>query len=111
MKSNIFTPWLSSLRKPLGFQPKAVSDHQFYMRHPEHKHKVNSEFNTMYPSGAGSESIKARNKIAIKLLAREPEEVQTALKKEAAEELKLAKERYDERKKGVPSYIPEDIEE
>lgn len=113
MKSNVFIPWLSTLRKPSGGQPKAKSDHQFYMAHPEYKHKVNFEYKNKFSSksGAGSESIKERNNIAIKLLAQEPQEVRDALKKEAAEELRIARERYEERKTGLPSSLPEDIDE
>lgn len=81
------------------------------MGHPKYKNKVSKMYKTMHPSGAGSESIKARNNIAIKLLAQEPEEVKIALREEASEQLRLAKERYEDQKRGLPSNEPEDIAE
>jgi hypothetical protein len=109
---NVFGPWLVSLRKPLGPAPKAISDHQFYMRHPQYKEKVAKEYEALHPDGcAGDNAIKERNKIAARLLQNEPKEVHEALKREAAEELKAAKLRHAEAMKGRPSDIPEDIAE
>jgi hypothetical protein len=45
------------------------------------------------------------------MLQNEPKDVQEALKCEAAEELKVAKYRHVEAKKGQPSDFPEDIDE
>jgi hypothetical protein len=113
MKSNVFTPWLSRLRKLPGPAPKAVHDHQFYMRHPQHKGKVSEEYNRRFPSrsAVGADMLKERNKVAWDLLSQETEAVREALKKEAADELKAAKERYEAIKKGLPSDVPEDVEE
>jgi hypothetical protein len=110
MKSNVFAPWLANLRKPVGPAPKALPDHQFYMRHPQHKEKVAEEYRIQYPQNC-TDAIKERNRIAAELLKKEPEEVREALKREAAEELTVAKEKHEEAKRGLPSDVPEDIEE
>jgi hypothetical protein len=56
---NIFGPFLASLRKPLGPVPKAISDHQFYMRHPQYKDKVAKEYEAQHPNGcAGDNTIR-----------------------------------------------------
>ena len=49
--------------------------------------------------------------IASDLLKEEPVEVCEALHNETVEELKVARERYNELKKGLPSDVPEDVEE
>jgi hypothetical protein len=108
---NVFGPWLANLRKPVGPMPKGCPPHQFYMRHPQHKEKVAAEYKARYPRGpVGDNAIKERNRIAMDMLQAEPEEVREALKKEAAEELKIAKERYEDARRGLPSDVPEDIE-
>jgi hypothetical protein len=109
---NVFGPWLANLRKPVGPMPKGVNLNQFYMRHPQFKEKVTAEYNARYPRGpVGDTAIKERNRIAAEMLQKEPDEVREALKKEAADELKVAKERYEEARRGLPSDVPEDIEE
>ena len=50
-------------------------------------------------------------RIASDLLKEEPVEVREALHNETVEELKVARERYNELKKGLPSDVPEDVEE
>jgi hypothetical protein len=112
MKTNVFASWLSNLRKPSGNPPMPKSAHQFYMGHAQYKGKVTEEYKSRYPSGViGADSIKVRCEIARNLLMEEPAEVREALRKEAAEELAAAKERYNEAKKGLPSDVPVDIEE
>jgi hypothetical protein len=109
---NIFGPWLTSLRKPMGPAPKAIPDHQFYMSHPLHKEKVAAAYKAHYPDGnVGDGAIKERNRIAATLLQNEPVEVREALKREAAEELRIAKERHENARTGLPSDVPDDIEE
>lgn len=55
--------------------------------------------------------LKEQNKVTCDLLSQETEAVQEALKKEATDELKAAKERHEVIKKGLPSDVPEDVEE
>jgi hypothetical protein len=110
--TNVFGPWLANLRKPVGPMPKVINLNQFYMKHPRHKEKVAAEYVARYPRGpVGNNAIKERNRIAAEMLDSEPHEVREALKKEAAEELKAAKERHEEARRGLPSDVPEDIEE
>jgi hypothetical protein len=112
MKSNVFAPWLAALRKPVGPAPKAIPIHQFYMRHPQHRDKVSKECQDQYPSGiVGPNAINVRNRIAVELFQKETEEVRKALEREAAEELKDAKEKHEEARKGLPSDVPDDIQE
>jgi hypothetical protein len=109
---NIFGPWLSNLRKPVGPAPKAIPDHQFYMKHPHHREKVAVEFEAQYPdrSGCDKNEIKERNRIAAELFRKESKEVQEALRMEAAEELRVAKERHEQARSGLPSDLPVDID-
>ena len=108
---NIFGPWLANLRKPLGPAPKAIPDHQFYMKHPQYKEKVAEVYRLRHPGGsAGDNAINERNKIAIEPLQNEPKDVQEALKSKAAEELKVAKSRHEEAKRGLLSDRPEDVD-
>jgi hypothetical protein len=108
---NIFGPWLANLRKPLGPLPKAIPDHQFYMRHPQHKEKVAKEFLVRYPQGpVGDNALKERNRVAAELLLGEPAEVREAMKKEAAKQLIAAREKHEDARRGLPSNVPEDIE-
>lgn len=74
---NVFGPWLSKLRRPLGPMPKAKLDHQFYMSHPQHREKVMAEYNARFPHGPpdGQDALKQRNKIAAEMLQEEPSEV------------------------------------
>ena len=81
------------------------------MSHPLYKKKVAAEYKTLYPGGnVGDSAIKERNRIAAVLLRDEPVEVREALKREAAEELRIAKEKHEEARSGLPSEVPEDIE-
>jgi hypothetical protein len=106
---NIFGPWLTSLRKPIGPAPKAIPDHQFYMSHPLYRDKVTAEYNALYPH-SGNNAIKDQNSVATVLLRKEPVEVQEALRREAVEELRVARKKHEEARTGLPSDIPEDIE-
>jgi hypothetical protein len=112
---NIFGPWLAQLRKPLGSVPKAIPLHQIYMSHHKYKEKVAAEFRAQYPNGlAGSnrhDTLKERNRIAADLLEKEPVAVREALKREARDDLEAAKQRYENARTGLPSDVPEDIEE
>ena len=112
---NLFGPWLTSLRKLLGPSPKAIPIHQFYMRHPQYKEKVAAEFQAQYPNSdncsPNHNALKERNRIAAELLQKESDEVQETLKREAQEELETAKARHEEARTGLPSNVPEDIEE
>jgi hypothetical protein len=93
--------------------PKAKLDHQFYMSHPQHREKVMAEYNAHYPHGPpdGQDALKQRNKITAEMLQEELSEVREALKTEAMEELEAARVRHEEAKLGLPSDVPEDIEE
>jgi hypothetical protein len=48
--------------------------------------------------------------MAIELLQKEPKDIWKALKKEAAEELKAAKEKHKEAKSCLPSDVSDDVE-
>ena len=112
---NVFGPWLAQLRKPLGPVPKAIPLHQVYMSHHKYKAKVAAEFQVQYPNGlAGSknhDTLKEQNRIAAELLEKEPVAVREALKREAQDDLEAAKQRHEEARTGLPSDVPEDIEE
>jgi hypothetical protein len=76
MKGNIFSPWLVTLRKPVGLASKAIPIHQFYMSHPQYREKVTEEYRARYPSGiVGPNAIKDRNNMAIELLQKEPKDI------------------------------------
>lgn len=80
------------------------------MKHPQYKEKVAEVYRLRHPGGsAGDNMINEQNKIAIELLRNEPKDIQEALKSEAAEELKVAKSRHKEAKRGLPSDRPEDV--
>jgi hypothetical protein len=108
---NVFSPWLANLQKRVGPAPKAVPAHQVYMGHPLYKDKVTEEYWRRFPSGAQGDSIKERNKIALELFEMESDEIQEAIKGEAAEELSTARERHQRAKRGLPSDVPEEVEE
>ena len=92
--------------------PKGENLNQFYMRHPQFKKKVTAKYDARYlHSPVGDTAIKERNRITAEMLQKEPDEVREALKKEAVDELKVAKERYEEARRELPSDVPEDIEE
>ena len=111
MKSNVFAPWLGNLQRPPGCLPKSKSEHQFYMGHHLYKEKVTWEYKKQYPLGTlVYDSLQVQCWIASDLLKEEPVEVREALRNEAVEELKVARERYNELKKGLPSDVPEDVE-
>jgi hypothetical protein len=82
------------------------------MGHHLYKEKVTREYEKQYPLGTlVYDSLQVRCWIASDLLKEELVEVHEALRNEAAEELKVARERYNELKKGLPSDVPEDIKE
>jgi hypothetical protein len=84
------------------------------MSHDLYKDEVTEEYRVRFPNGTASvNSLKERNKIAAKLFQGESNEVQETIQREAEEELKAARARYEGARKGLPSdsYIPEDVEE
>ena len=82
------------------------------MGHRLYKEKVTREYKKQYPLGTlVHNSLQVQCQIASDLLKEEPVEVCEALHNETVEELKVARERYNELKKGLPPDVPEDVEE
>ncbi|KAJ7048115.1 hypothetical protein C8F01DRAFT_1290241 [Mycena amicta] len=111
-KPNPFKSWLKQLRTPAGNAPRRLTEHQFYMSHPDFKDKVNDRFVEL-----GHHRVESRKKItlrcavAVELLEKEDDAVKERIRQEVEAEHQATTEAFENAKVGGPSPLQEDQQE
>ncbi|KAJ7224535.1 hypothetical protein GGX14DRAFT_557398 [Mycena pura] len=111
MNSNVFTPWLSRLRRPEGSAPKHITDYQFYMQHADYKLSIEEEFKQRFWDQPRAQHLSLRCQVARERFLAEPQEVKDHIRREATEEHDDELARYKEAEEGLPSVNEEDQKE
>ncbi|KAJ7055432.1 hypothetical protein C8F01DRAFT_1211630 [Mycena amicta] len=100
------------LRTPAGNAPRRLTEHQFYMSHPDFKDKVNDRFVEL-----GHHRVESRKKIALRcavaveLLEKEDDAVKERIRQEVEAEHQATTEAFENAKVGGPSPLQEDQQE
>jgi hypothetical protein len=101
---------LKQLRRPEGPPLKRISDHQFYMQHPDFRQKIMEVYTTQHADTPKNQRLTVQCQIARTLLEEEGEDVKTRIREEATAEHRALLEQHNNEAEGLPSVDEEERE-
>ncbi|KAJ6509610.1 hypothetical protein DFH09DRAFT_1100884 [Mycena vulgaris] len=97
-----------ALTAPAGPAPKRLADFQYYMQHKPYKTKVNVEYEALHVGAPPGQRLQLRAAVTKDLFAREPAEVQKAIKEEVEGNHEVLVTKHKEALEGFPSLDEEE---